>query len=146
MQGKLSHIRQLGRGDPGWGQTRRWGLAGATRSISQYDAPRPVEDDGMNNRIQRGYHTMSEDLPLSAPTMNRQARVSAQIDSTPNAAFWQGYFMTGWSGMLIGFVPYLAHGGLHQNFNRNMQGAAELHPATTYDPYPSPSALYPKVV
>jgi hypothetical protein len=31
-------------------------------------------------------------------------------------------------------------------WNPNMAGAAELHPATTYDPYPSPSQLFPKVV
>lgn len=147
MHGRLSHIRQRGKGDPGWGQTQRWSVPGATRSVSYYDVPSEQRASNTGNQIRDGVHTMVSELPLSEPTMTRQPRVSALFDSLPNSAFFQGYFMTGWSGLLMGWTADVRGSRtLHQNFNPHMQGAAELHPATTYDPYPSPAALYPKVV
>ena len=142
-----AHMRDRGRA-PGWGQTQRWGLAGANPSVNVYDADFGASDSDVNNTIRNGFHVMGQRLPLSAPTMNRSGRVSAQHDSLPAARYFQGYQGMGsgtgraWSGGSTANVPR----SLHQGWNANMQGAAELHPATTYDPFPSPSSLYPKVV
>lgn len=143
----IAHLRLIGRGQPGWGETQRWHMAGADPSYSVYDRPSTVSDDGLHRRYRGGTLTMHELLPPGEPTMTRRARVSALQSSLPAASFFQSYTGAGtgrsWSP---GSTPQLQHTGLHQNFNPHMMGAAELHPATTYDPFPSPSALYPKVV
>lgn len=144
--GKLAHIRMIGKGDPGWGQTQRWHMQGQTPSVSLYDAPYGANDSNVGDTISAGRHTMRERLPLDEPTLNRSARVSAQLNSLPAARFFGGYVSSGtgqhWSGATTAHTT----GTLHKSFNRNAQGAAELHPATVYDPFPSPSSLYPKVV
>ena len=145
--GNVSHLYQKERGNPGWGQSQRWGLTGQDRSVSTYDANFGTSDNtGVSRRIRGGIFTSHARLPLSAPTMNRQGRVSAQQNSLPNAAFFQSYTGAGtgrsWSGAAVAQGQRMTH----QNFNPNMQGAAELHPAMTYDPFPSPASLYPKVV
>lgn len=135
--------------DPGWGQTQRWGLVGATRSVSNYDFDYDgggSSDMNIHRAISTGFLRGQERLPLSAPTMTRDGRISAQLDSLPNAVFFQGYTGSGtghnWSATTTAYTQNT----LVQNANPNMAGAAELHPATTYDPFPSPATLYPKVV
>ncbi len=146
MQGRLSHIRQRGLGDPGWGQTQRWLLEGVSRSVSYYDVPSAERSPNMSNRIRGGVHTMEETLPIDAPTLTRNPRTS-QFESIGNAAHFQGYFMTGWSGLTAGFyTPNVPHGALAPSWNPHMAGALELHPATTYDPFPAAATFYPKVV
>ena len=144
--GKLAHMRMIGRGDPGWGQTQRWHIAGQTPSVSIYDAGYGAGGSNVGDMIRHGFHMMVEQLPLDEPTMNRSARVSAQINSLPAARYFGAYVSSGtgqgWSGAAVANVPRQGN----MNFNPHMAGALELHPATVYDPYPSPSALYPKVV
>lgn len=145
MFGRLAHIRQLGQGAPGWSHGR-WQMAGQTPSVSIYDASYGAGGSNVGDTIQAGWHTMREQLPLDEPTMNRSARVSAQINTLPAARYFGSYVSSGtgqgWSGAAVAHVPRQGN----MNFNPNMQGAAELHPATVYDPFPSPSSLYPKVV
>lgn len=144
--GNIAHIYQKERGNPGWGHRTVWQMAGATRSVSTYDVDFGKSDTNTWRRIRGGLFSSHSRLPLDAPTMTRSGRVSAQIDTLPNAAFFQGYTGAGtgrsWSGGMVAQGQRMTH----QNFNPNMQGAAELHPATTYDPFPSPATLYPKVV
>lgn len=139
-----AHMRDRGR-QAGWSNPR-WGLVGANPSVNLYDASYGANDSNVDNAIANGFHRMSQRLPLSAPTMNRSARVSAQHDSLPASRYFQSYTGAGtgqnFSGGAVANVPRR----LYQGWNPNMQGAAELHPATTYDPFPSPSSLYPKVV
>ena len=147
----LAHFYSQEGGNPGWGQKQRWGLAGATRSRSTYDADFDTANPGgldmnIHRQISGGFFRSFGRLPLSAPTLSRDARQSAQINTLPNAVFFQGYTGSGtghnWSGGAVAQGQRMTH----QNFNPNQQGAAELHPAMTYDPFPSPSGLYPKVV
>ena len=144
--GNISHLYQKEQGSPGWGQTQRWGLAGQNRSVSTYDANFGTSDTPFHRQILNGIFRSWGRLPLDAPTMNRSGRVSAQQNSLPNATFFQSYTGSGtghnWSGGAVAQGQRMTH----QNFNPNMQGAAELHPAMTYDPFPSPASLYPKVV
>lgn len=147
VEQNLAHLYQANRGSPGWGNSQRWGLEGQTPSVSHYDQPCDKSDDPFWRRIWAGIFNTQGRLPLSAPTMTRHARASAQIDSTPAARFFNPLGNAsgtghGWSGGAVA----LSHPWIHQNFNPNQQGAAELHPATTYDPNPSPGSLYPKVV
>lgn len=133
--------------DPGWGQRQRWQMQGATPTISRYDAPAAPSDTDFHTQIANGLRRIFGRLPIDAPTMTREARVGAQVDSTPAARFFNplgGASGTGrtWSGGAVASTKRK----LPQNFNPNAQGAAELHPATTYDPLPSPGSLYPKVV
>ena len=142
----MAHIYQPEQGSPGWGQSQRWYVAGASRSVSSYDQNFGTSDTPFHRQIVGGLFRTFGRLPLSAPTMNREGRVAAQQNSLPNAAFFQSYTGSGtghnWSGGAVAQGQRMTH----QNFNPNMQGAAEAHPAMTYDPFPSPSSLYPKVV
>ena len=146
--GQISHIYQPDRGDPGWGQTQAWGLAGFTPGYSTYDADfdNGKLDNDFHSQVAAGFKKVWARLPLSAPTMTRDARWSAQRQSLPAARFFQSYTGAGtgrnWSGAQAAQGQRSLRGG----WNPNMQGAAELHPATTYDPFPSPASLYPKVV
>lgn len=145
---KLAHIRQIGMGDPGWGQTQAWQMPGADPSVSHYEIEQGVNESGLGRRIRNGFLTMQQRLPLDAPSMTRQTRSSAQFSSLPAARFFQGYFSTGfsWLSPSMNVVGSLAHGPLNMNFNPNQQGSKELHPATVYDPYPPGAALWPKAV
>ena len=135
-----------GPADPGWGQTQAWGLDGADPSLSIYDRLLGRGSTNVSRRIRGGTLTVHEPLPLDAPTISRHARIAAQQSSLPAARFFQSYTGAGtgrsWSGGMAAVTPH----ALAKNFNPNMAGAAELHPATTYDPFPSPADLYPKVV
>ena len=142
----LSHIYQQDGGNPGWGQSQAWQVAGATRTVSTYDQNFGTSDTPFHRQILNGIFRSWGRLPIDAPTMNRQGRVSAQANTLPNAQFFQSYTGAGtghnWSGGAVAQGQRMTH----QSFNPNAQGAAEAHPAMTYDPYPSPSSLYPKVV
>ena len=144
--GNLAHIYQRNRGNPGWGQTQAWSLVGATRSVSTYDADFGASDVNNHRTIRDGFFRSFGKLPLSAPTTTRSGRVSSQLNSLPNAPFFGSYVAAGtgrnWSGGAVAQGQRMTN----QNFNPNAQGAAELHPAMTYHPFPSPATLYPKVV
>lgn len=136
-----------GPADPGWGQKQKWGMEGATPTISRYDTLEAPSDTPFHTQIHNGIRRMFGRLPLDAPTMTREARVGAQVDSTPAARFFNqlgGASGTGrsWSGGATAATKRQ----VNINFNPNAQGAAELHPATTFDPFPAPGSLYPKVV
>ena len=140
-----------GPADPGWGQRQRWGQVGASPSISTYDLPWPASDTDFHSQVWAGVKRWWGRLPISEPTSTRHARVAAQRSSLPAARFFQSYAHAGTgratSPVMQGGVALVPRSqSLHKDFNRAGQGAAELHPATTYDPYPSPSSLYPKVV
>lgn len=142
----LAHIYDKRRGNPGWGQRQAWSLVGQTPSVSTYDADFGASDANNHRTIRDGFFRSFGKLPLSAPTITRTGTVSAQLNSLPAARFFQSYAGSGtghnWSGGAVGQGQRMTN----QNFNPNMQGAAELHPAMTYNPLPSPAALYPKVV
>ena len=144
----LAHFRHAsGVGNPGWGQTQNVGLAGQSPTVSTYDADFGASHSNLNTSIHGGVYTERIPIPASDPTMTRTGTVSAQQNSLPASRFFNMFGNasgTGhsWAGGAVANVPRITH----QDFNRNMQGAAELHPSTTYDPYPSPSAYYPKVV
>ena len=144
---RLAHIRQLGLGDPGWGQTQRLLMEGATPSVSSFDTLEGSENTNLNRSVKAGVIDARAQLPIDAPTLNREARFS-QFSSLPAARFFQGYFSAGFSWLAPGYnvVGKLPHSGLPGNWNPNMQGAAELHPATVYDPYPPGGSLWPKAV
>lgn len=139
-----------GPASPGWGQRQRWGLEGADPSVSVYDVVLGIGRLlGLSRRVHGGVLTIHEELPASELTSTRAQRVSAQQSSLPAAAYFQSYTGAGTgratSPISQGGVATVPRSTV-QNFNRNAQGAAELHPATSYDPYPSPATLYPKVV
>ena len=143
---RTAHFQEPGPASPGWGQRQRWGLDGATPSVSIYDADFGASDGDVDRAVSGGFLRRILRLPLSAPTITRSGTVSAQLNSGPAARFFQSYTGSGtgrnWSAGTSAAVPRT----LSIGWNPNAQGAAELHPATTYDPFPSPGDLYPKVV
>lgn len=141
----LSHVRVLGAGDPGWGQTRVWGMAGATPSVSVYDAASGVRDSGLHVSVDDGVETTRNARPLREPSTSRRARVGAVRSSLPAAATFQGYFAPSFSWMAWA-QPNMTPRPLVQNWNPNQAGSKELHPATVYNPFPAGGDLYPKVV
>jgi len=147
LEGRQGHL-PVGPGpaSPGWGNSQRWRLEGADPSVSLYDQDFGASHASVDRQIRDGILSVREELPPQEPTMTRVGRVSAQQSSLPAARFFQSYASAGtgqnWSAGTAAAVPR----GLPINFNPNAQGAAELHPATTYDPFPSPASLYPKVV
>lgn len=135
-----------GPADPGWGTSQRWHMEGQTPSISIYDKDFGASDSNVHGQISFGFLRRVLKLPLSAPTMTRTGLVGAQLSSLPAARYFQSYAHSGTGRATSPGTAASTAGTLHQNFNPNAQGAAELHPATTYDPFPSPGSLYPKVV
>ncbi len=131
---------------PGWGQTQRWGLAGATPSSSIYDADFGASAVDLHRQITGGTESDRELLPPSEYTMTRSGLVGAQLSSLAAARFFQSYDGAGTGRAEVSGVAAWTPRSLAINFNPNQQGAAELHPATVYAPFPAPAELYPKVV
>lgn len=144
---KLAHVRGLGQGDPGWGQVQRWGMAGADPQESFYDVGEGSANSNTSHSIGGNVDTARAENPASQPTINRFAR-SSVYSNLPAARFFQGYWSNGFSWLAPGYnvVGKLPHSGLPGNWNPNAQGAAELFPATSYDPYPPGGLLWPKAV
>lgn len=143
---KLTHFRKAGAGDPMWSGACVYGLSGATPSMSQYDSPDPLSDrfsSEIGYRVSAGVVTFREPVAVDEPSLTRKARVSAQLDSTPAARFFQGFGNLHWSGIMAGFRPQIMPRPLAQNFNPNQRGSKELHPATTYKPFPPMGSIVP---
>ena len=141
----LAHLYDRRRGNPGWSRPA-WGLAGADPAVSEYDRNFGDSETPFHRQIAAGLFRSFDRLPLDAPTLNRNGRVAAQHNTLPAARFFQSYTESGTGRSFSPATTPHLQGTLNKNFNPNMQGAAELHPATTYDPFPSPASLYPKVV
>ena len=140
-----------GPSDPGWGQAQKWGLEGADPSVSLYDADLGAGKlQGILRRLFSGVLTISQELPPSELTSTRRARISAQQSSLPAARFFQSYTGAGTGRATSpadqGGVATVPRQLTSSSRESSAWGAAELHPATTFDPYPSPASLYPKVV
>lgn len=143
---KLSHFRKAGAGDPMWSGACVYGLTGATPSMSQYDSPDPLSDnfsDEMPYAVRSGVAVDRSLIPVDEFSMTRQARVSAHLDSSPAARFFQGFATLHWSGMMAGFRPQIMPRPLTQNFNPNQRGTKELHPPTQYKPFPPMGSIVP---
>jgi hypothetical protein len=140
-----------GPAEPGWGLRQSWGLEGATPSRSHYDMPQGVgRPQGVLRRVFSGILTIGQELPPSELTMTRAARASAQLVSLPAARFFQSYAHAGTgratSPIVEGGGTFVPRQWTSSSKGVSAWGSAELHPATTYDPYPAPGSLYPKVV
>lgn len=152
LRQRNGHLPASGIADPGWGQAQAWQMDGASPSVSVYDALlERGEPQGVLRRLFSGILTISQELPPSEPTMTRHARIGAQRSSLPASAFFQSYAEAG-TGRA---TSPASEGGIAMGTRKGMStasqrgapaGQAELHPATTYDPFPSPGSLYPKVV
>lgn len=143
---KLAFFRKPGAGDPMWSGACVYGLTGATPSMSQYDSPDPISDffdDEMPYAVRAGVVVDPQRIPPDEPTITRNARVSAHLDSTPAARFFQGTFNAHWSGIMAGFRPQIRPRPLVQNFNPGQKGSKELHPATQYKPFPPMGSIVP---
>jgi hypothetical protein len=143
---KLTHFRKPGAGAPMWSGACVYGLSGATPSMSQYDVNDTLSDEFSSEigyRVRAGVVTFREPVPVDEPSMTRNARVSAHLDSSPAARFFQGTFNTRWSGLMAGFRPQIRPRPLAQNFNPNQKGSKELHPATQYKPFPPMGSIVP---
>lgn len=143
---RRGHLPAQGVGMRGWEQPV-WGLQGATPSESIYDRDFGASDSNIRRVVKDGFVRLFSRLPVDAPTMTRRGLVSAQLNSSPAARFFNqlgGASGTGrdWSHVTTAYVPH----GMNMNANPAAPGAAELHPATSYQPFPSPAELYPKVV
>ena len=143
---KAAHLYDPQAGAPGWNDPR-WGLEGYDPAVSIYDQDFGRSDSNIRRIVKDGMIRLLSRQPLSAPTMTRSGRVSAQHNTLPAARFFNQ--LGGAAGTGQAFSPAMVAQGqrsLRLGWNPNMQGAAELHPPTSYDPFPSPSSLYPKVV
>jgi hypothetical protein len=142
-----AHFQSPGPSPPGWGQSQRWALEGATPSVSFYEVDFGASDDQNLGQIVAGFIRRMARLPLSAPTITRSGRVGSQFSSYPAAVFFNQLGNASGTGRNFspGAVASVPH-QMNKDNNPGAYGAAELHPATTYDPYPAPGALYPKVV
>lgn len=147
IDGNLAHLPSgPGPADPGWGHSQRWHMEGQTPSISTYDRDFGASDTNVRRIITNGMLRLFGKLPLSAPTLTRQGTVSAQLSSLPAARYFQSYTGSGTGQAISPGSAASTKNMLNPSWNPNQAGAAELHPSTTYDPFPSPASLYPKVV
>lgn len=148
MPSKIAHVRMLGQGDPGWGQTQAWGMVGYDPSVSGYDINTPSGPSNLGHSIGGNVNTVTAENPTSQVTTTRDARASSVFSSMPAARFFQGYFATSFSWLApdLNLVGHLAHQPITQNWNPHAPGSAELNPATVYNPFPPGAALWPKAV
>lgn len=142
---RRGHLPARGLAFAGWSYPE-WTLPGATPSVSIYDEDFGASDSQLHLAVSGGVESVRELQRPAEPTMTRSGLVSAQLDSLPASRFFQSYTGAGtgrnWSAGTTAYVPQR----MNMNANPGAIGAAELHPATTYDPFPSPAELYPKVV
>lgn len=147
LRQRNGHLPASGLADPGWGQRQAWQMEGADPSVSLYDVDYGASGSNLDRRVHGGVLTIHELLPPGEPTMTRVGRVSAEHVTLPAARFFQSYTGAGtgrdWSAGAVASVPRRLSTSSQRS---SAWGAAELHPATTYDPFPSPASLYPKVV
>lgn len=143
MLSKVTHFRAPGHGDPMWSGSCVYDLAGQSPSFSQYD-----QGDDLNGgsgpprrQIRGGIRRSYDPIGVKEPTTTRDPRVSAQFDSAPAAAFFQGTFNTRWSGLFTGYFHPTPRPAMHQNFNPGQMGTKELHKATQYKPVPPMGSL-----
>lgn len=142
---KLSHFRKAGAGDPMWSGSCVYGLDAQSPSTSQYDSVDPYGaiGDDLDYRITAGVASTRQLKDAGEYTMTRRSRVSAHFDSSPAARFFQGTFNPHWSGLMAGFRPQIMPRPLVQNFNPGAFGSKELHPPTSYKPFPPMGSLVP---
>ena len=145
MSYELAHIRLVGQGSPGWGESQIWHLAGDSPTLSVYDYPDTERrDQGFAARIRDGVLTLKRLKNPGDPTMNRHARASAVQVSTPAAQTFQGYFSPTFSW--VGMNPQISPRPLVQNSSPSLFGTKEAHRATVYNPVPSSGEIFPKYV
>lgn len=145
----LGHFRLQaaeGPASPGWGQVQHWGLAGYSPSVSVYQAEDDQSETDWHRDVRGGEISDRDRIPVEEFTMTRRSRIGAQRVSLPAARFFQSYTGSGTGRAEVAGVAAWTPRSIRQNWNPAAPGAAELHPATVYQPYPSPSELYPKVV
>lgn len=142
---KLPHFRAPGMGDAMWSGQCVYDIGGVSPSFSEYDVDDSLaghHSGAPTRQIRRGVEKVTTPLGINEPTTTRKSRVAAHFDSAPAAAFFQGGFVTNWSGMFAGyFHPRIAPRPLHANFNPNQMGSKELHRATQYQPVPPMGSL-----
>lgn len=142
---RRGHLPADGLAFAGWSYPE-WELQGATPSVSIYDEDFGASGSQVHLQVAGGVESVRALAAPAEPTMTRVGRVSAQLDSLPAARFFQSYTGAGtgqnWSSRATAYVPH----GMNMDANPGAIGAAELHPATSYNPFPSPAELYPKVV
>jgi hypothetical protein len=143
-----AHFQNPGPAPPGWGNSQQWHVEGATPSVSFYEVDLPGDlDNPFWSEIKAGIKRAWERLPLSAPTITRANRVGSQFSSVPAAVFFNQLGNASGTGRNFspGAVASVPH-QMNKDNNPGAYGSAELHPATSYEPFPAPGALYPKVV
>jgi hypothetical protein len=146
LRQRRGHLPASGLSFAGWSYPE-WGLEGADPSVSIYDEDFGASASQLHREVAGGVETLIGEQRVNEPTMTRRGRVSAQHNTLPAARFFNqlgGASGTGhnWSANTTVYVPH----GMNMNANPGAIGAAELHPATSYNPFPSPAELYPKVV
>lgn len=141
---KLAFFRKPGAGAPMFSGACVYQFSGASPAFSEYDVADPISDEAFNAEpdyvVQNGVITRYGRQPIAEPTITRNARVAAHYDSAPAARFFQGFAQTRWSGLFQGFGlnprALVKPRPLVQNANPNQVGSKELHPSTTYQPFP----------
>lgn len=122
-------------------------MAGYDPAIVEFNLDYGAGGLNNNQQVRAGVHTIESPQPLTAATITRSGLVASQYNNIGAAPVFNplgGASGTGrnWSG---GTSAHMVN-ALAQNNNPHMAGAAEAFPAMTYDPFPSPATLYPKVV
>ena len=134
---KLTHFRAPGMGDAMWSGQCVYDMAGFDPAVSYYDDVDTVaKDAGLNREIRSGEYSERELMPAQELSSTRRSRVAAVHDTSPAAAFFQGFANLHWSGQMAGFRPQIQPRPLHMNFNPGQQGTKELNKATQYQPVP----------
>lgn len=142
MLRKLTHFRAPGMGDAMWSGACVYDIPGVSPSYSEYDVPSAYDaDDGLTYSITGGVVKGNDRIAVGEYTSTREGRVSAQFDSAPAAAVFQGFANLHWSGMMAGMRPQIQPRPLHANFNPGQMGSKELHKATQYKPVPPMGSL-----
>ena len=142
-----AHIPDSQVSPKGWPGTARRHMAGFDPATVNFNMEYGASGVTVDQQIRAGVGQQFMPQPLTAPlTANRSGLVSSQYNNLAASSFFQGYTGSGTGQSFSGGTSVHMVNALAKNNNRNMAGAAEPFPAMTYDPYPSPATLYPKVV
>jgi len=142
---KLAHVRSLGFGNRIWASPR-YIIPGVSLSHAAFNLAQVNYNEGFSGGPSGGSELTHRLLGPVEPSTTRRAEIASQFSSLAALPSFQSFGNLHWSNGLAGVMARPDHPALNANFNPNTPGSKEQQRATTYDPWPSAGALYPKAI
>jgi len=142
---KLAHVRALGYGNRAWAGAI-YSIPGVSPSHPAFNLPEVAYDEGFHTTQAGGMIETHVRQATTAPTMSRNATIGSQFSSLAALPVFQSFANLHWSQNMGALMARPDHPALNVDNNPNQYGSKEQQRGTSYNPWPSAGALYPKVI